>query len=670
MRRVLVSHKLKEADTGVAGVDEFLNLQLREHVAHTFEDIRFLMQFSPPYEITGGETDGGITPTDYRYPPGHVFRYGADPGGIIDAGPAIQNAMDSGATDVIFPAGYYAVGVQLRIKSGGTQNLRWIGQGRTNTYIYPITDDFSVSGSPNAMIVNENSNAKFSLKSLRFSSDVIGGLPPGGFPGAYLYAEQTGAYKVLFSGEFDDLWYSPSSLTNFFFQGGLQNFRVTNGVWEGCRTPFYLTGPFNYDIIFDNHAFYAALYGFIDASSNSSTSITVGSTAGSATVTSASASSAHVGKQLSADLGSGIADAIPHGARVMSVSAGVSLTLDVKATATNASLACQLDDMSQLITVNNVHIYSQQVAEYAFKVKAGRHWKFTNVGWHMTTTPLSGNVGAYDFDRCSDMLLDQCSVAAEQATGTNLAQSFKLQGSHVRIANTYMRGGAVGVLLAGDRKLDVEISDSTITDTTTSAIQVLSGTAPGRVTVRGSDLTRNQNTAWLNSASGWRCSLSLRNNELQDNLWNAGGAATPIDITTSGAVRIESNRVGRTLNLSNISYLYIIGPTGNDARQINNEVLTSGTPITGVVNPASTGTLRNYGSFTLAAAATTTINDVDVRALSNIALTPTNAAGATLISGAKSLYISNRTEYTSFAVATADGTAAAGTENFSYRIFN
>lgn len=74
------------------------------------------------------------------------------------------------------------------------------------------------------------------------------------------------------------------------------------------------------------------------------------------------------------------------------------------------------------------------------------------------------------------------------------------------------------------------------------------------------------------------------------------------------------------------------------------------------------------GSFTMAAAATKVVSDVNIKAASLIMLFPSNAAAATLMSSAKSLYVSARVVGTSFTVATADATAAAGTETFDYRI--
>lgn len=75
-----------------------------------------------------------------------------------------------------------------------------------------------------------------------------------------------------------------------------------------------------------------------------------------------------------------------------------------------------------------------------------------------------------------------------------------------------------------------------------------------------------------------------------------------------------------------------------------------------------------FGTFTLAAAATTTVNQAAVQSNSNISLTSTNAAAGTLMGSAKALYISAISPGVSFTVATANAAAAAGTETFSYTI--
>lgn len=76
------------------------------------------------------------------------------------------------------------------------------------------------------------------------------------------------------------------------------------------------------------------------------------------------------------------------------------------------------------------------------------------------------------------------------------------------------------------------------------------------------------------------------------------------------------------------------------------------------------------GTFTLAAAASTTVTEANVKTNSVIIPFPTNAAAGTLQGSAKSLYVSARTAGTSFAVSTASAASAAGTETFFYLLVN
>lgn len=77
-------------------------------------------------------------------------------------------------------------------------------------------------------------------------------------------------------------------------------------------------------------------------------------------------------------------------------------------------------------------------------------------------------------------------------------------------------------------------------------------------------------------------------------------------------------------------------------------------------------TTLTVGTFTCAAATSTTVTQTLTAANSVILLMPTNAAAGTLMAGANSLYVSARTANTSFAVSTAGGGSAAGSEQFSY----
>lgn len=76
------------------------------------------------------------------------------------------------------------------------------------------------------------------------------------------------------------------------------------------------------------------------------------------------------------------------------------------------------------------------------------------------------------------------------------------------------------------------------------------------------------------------------------------------------------------------------------------------------------------GTFTLAAAASTTVTQPGVKSGASISLTPTNASAATLQGSVKALYVSAVTPGASFTVSTANAASAAGTETFSYLIKN
>ena len=78
----------------------------------------------------------------------------------------------------------------------------------------------------------------------------------------------------------------------------------------------------------------------------------------------------------------------------------------------------------------------------------------------------------------------------------------------------------------------------------------------------------------------------------------------------------------------------------------------------------------SQGTFTMAAAATKTVTDANIKSTSLVLWTATNAAAGTLEGSAKKLYLSALAAGTSFTVATASGVAAAGTETFSYLIVN
>lgn len=145
------------------------------------------------------------------------------------------------------------------------------------------------------------------------------------------------------------------------------------------------------------------------------------------------------------------------------------------------------------------------------------------------------------------------------------------------------------------------------------------------------------------------------------------GSNVPGPVLVSGNFVGWATPAGKTgvfcQNSSNATRVSVIG----------NDLGSTATPVafgSGVVKSGSWANIGGndspVGSFTLAAAATTVVNNANVTALCKIILVPTNAAAATLMGSNKALYISTRTAGTSFTVATASAAAAAGTETFDY----
>lgn len=166
---------------------------------------------------------------------------------------------------------------------------------------------------------------------------------------------------------------------------------------------------------------------------------------------------------------------------------------------------------------------------------------------------------------------------------------------------------------------------------------------------------------------------SLRS--IQGNTMLAGGSGTAntypaIEIKNtsshngSGDV-IKHNQI-QTSTTSGYSAGVVIDYDDTTSVVSDNPIVGNGVKYTFTNGTIARAGNKTSGTVTLSAAATTTINSSQVLTNSQIVLVPTNAAAATLMSGSRSLYVSARTAATSFAVTTADGTAAAGTETFAW----
>lgn len=151
-QRVLVSHELKPIATGDSELDRKLHEWQREHVAHVFERLRYHTLYSPDHERTEAERAASVTPTDYRYPPGHLYRYKV--GSVLvdatnDWAAAFNAAVDqyeAGGDEVVVPgagSGFYRCNSPIDVASA----LKMRGCGTAVTIRFYGCDGIDIAAS-------------------------------------------------------------------------------------------------------------------------------------------------------------------------------------------------------------------------------------------------------------------------------------------------------------------------------------------------------------------------------------------------------------------------------------------------------------------------------------------------------------------------------------------
>lgn len=191
----------------------------------------------------------------------------------VDVQPYIQAAMDSGAGELYFPKGYYVIESPLYITAGvpgsnQSNDLTFVGENRTTTYL-AVNGTFTPSSIVNpvtgsgiiSMLINQSDNGKFSLKNIRFQGLLSGGHVMYSLDMGSISSDHT---QCLFSGLIENCWFSLSSPNAGYFFGGIQNYQISNNVFEQAKGCFRLAGAGCGDINFVNNSTYACYDGFID----------------------------------------------------------------------------------------------------------------------------------------------------------------------------------------------------------------------------------------------------------------------------------------------------------------------------------------------------------------------------------------------------------------------
>ena len=223
---------------------------------------------APCYPQTAAEAAAGVTPTNTSYPPGNVFRYGAVADGVADDAPAIMRALS--CNSVVFfpntsfipstattappgePKNNYTIMQPIYILPSSPINLTFLGESRTATIIQPgmvdlTTGDMTQRQGINAMFVNMQANGKVSWRNLRLSNQ-IPGVVFTGYAISAIANGGRGSCQPIYSGSMENCWFDLGLGTaagpgnSGFFQGGLDNFRVSNCTFEFQRGAFLLTG--------------------------------------------------------------------------------------------------------------------------------------------------------------------------------------------------------------------------------------------------------------------------------------------------------------------------------------------------------------------------------------------------------------------------------------------
>lgn len=224
------------------------NLYLGPNAAPAFDTVSGNIGY---YARTAAEIAASVTPTNYGYPPGNVLRYGAKGDGVNDDSVAI-NAAAKCSNVVYFPTpnfalyglnASYGIKAPIFIASTAAFNLTFLGESRVDTIIQPLVIDLSVNDPNhfgiNAMFINQLANGKASWSNIRLSSQLVA------FTGVSIYAIQGnggGTIQSIFSGSMDDCWFDTGSTNAGFFQGGFDNYRVSNCTFEFQKGAFYLQG--------------------------------------------------------------------------------------------------------------------------------------------------------------------------------------------------------------------------------------------------------------------------------------------------------------------------------------------------------------------------------------------------------------------------------------------
>lgn len=519
------------------------------------------------YPQTATELAAGVTPINFWYPPENVFRYystaqiaqtvafSSSP--TIDCSAAINAAVKSTTGDVFFPTGIHYINLPIYIPSTATQNVRFVGESRTNTKIEPMSNSIADPLGINAMVINQATNEKFSLSRIRlttgddstvnawagFSLHAVqpqawnsainyvagaivtsGGstyvctaanineLPPNAsfwtLSGTNSAGYTAGACNYIFSGSIEDCWFDAGGVQPMFV-GGLNNYHVVNNTFEFQKGCFSITG--------------------------------------------------------------GTADA-------HFVSNSLSNCFDY-------FLACTMSPNANIISVRGIHAYTHNRGLLFLFINA---WSILidDVTLQASTGGSNlGSVGIGSFVTTTDLELSNLNVLTSATLGTGAtATQLTFQGCSGTISDSILDGCDTGIFITGSAANRLTFDHVDIQNVLTAAFRNNTGTPTGVI--------RTQFCDWSNAQTNILISTNVAGYDFYADhctFLNAGlGGATSarnVTLATTGTVRMSDCIIGQ--NNAGAAASYYIDNAGS-GQAILVDPAFIGTPPVAVQNPSAT----------------------------------------------------------------------------------
>lgn len=521
---------------------------------------------------TAIEIAAGVTPLNLSYYPGNVFRYytaaqiaqtqsfSATP--TLDCSAAINNAIKGTPGDVLFPTGIHYINAPIYIPATAIQNVRFVGESRTNTKIEPMANTIADALGINSMIINQASNEKFSMYRMRittgdnpgqvtawagfslhadapavWSSTVnyvagaivtsggntyvctagnINQVPPNAsfwvLSGTNAAGYTAAACNYIFSGSIRDCWVDAGGVQPFFV-GGLNNYLVEGNTFEFQKGCFSITGG-TADAQFLNNALSNSFDAFLSTTMNK-----------------------------------------------------------------------QGTNNGNIISVRGLHAYTHNRG-LLFTMIGGWSIIIDDVILQASTGGSNlGSIGIGSFVTCNELQLSNLNVLTNATLGTGAtATQLTFQGCTGEISDCIFDGCDTGILITGTAANRLSFDHVDVVNHLTAAFRNNVGTPAGLITASDCNWSDGQTNIIISTLAA-AFDFYLDNCRIMNAGLGGGAGSRNIAAATSGLLRLSNCIIGQ--NNGSAAAAFYIDNAGSGQAVLQNPTFV-GTPVTGIQNPAAT----------------------------------------------------------------------------------